>query len=138
MAEPPVFDPATGEDAHLPDEGTPQPVVWRVEHDVLGRETRAVIEHGTDYEAEHGSKVEERYEGSVGVSTTDPGNAWARARSAYRITWPDADCRAEARLDLRSDATAYHVVVDVTAEEVGGELGRHERRFERTIPRRFQ
>ena len=41
--------------------------------------------------------------------------------------------------DLRSDATTYHVVVDVVAEEEGdGKLGRIERRFERTIPRRQQ
>ena len=44
----------------------------------------------------------------------------------------------EARLDLRSDAEAYHVAVDVVAEELDGELGRVERRFERTIPRRLQ
>jgi len=42
---------------------------------------------------------------------------------------------AEARLDLRSDATTYHVVVEVDAE-AGGE--RIERRFERAIPRRLQ
>jgi hypothetical protein len=57
------------------------------------------------------------------------------------LRWPEAGCATEARLDLRSDADAYHVVVDVIAEELGGApdgLGRRERRFERTIPRRLQ
>ena len=63
--------------------------------------------------------------------------------SRYVVRWPEADCATEARLELRSDAEAYHVTVEVTAEELGdGEgvvgIGRRERRFERTIPRRLQ
>ena len=101
------------------------------------------MSHGSAYEGEEGARVEERYEGAVGVSTTDPGAAWARATSRYVIRWPEADCATEARLDLRSDADAYHVVIDVVAEELGeGDgvvgIGRRERRFERTIPRRLQ
>jgi hypothetical protein len=141
VAEPPVFTPAPGKDPHAPDETGGQPTVWRIERDVLGRETRCVVSHGADYEAEEGARVEERYEGAVGVSTLDPGAAWARATARYVIRWPEADCATEARLELRSDADAYHVVVDVVAEELGGEgvgIGRRERHFERTIPRRLQ
>jgi hypothetical protein len=55
------------------------------------------------------------------------------------IRWPEAECATETRLDLRSDAHAYHVVVDVVAEELAETgIGRRERRFERTIPRRLQ
>ena len=58
----------------------PQPeVVWRVEHDVLGREVRAVIAHGSDYDGDCDSRCSERYEGVVAVSTDDPGEAWATA-----------------------------------------------------------
>ncbi len=127
-----------------PDPTGEQPqLVWRIEHDVLGRERSAVVSHGSAYDGEEGARVEERYEGAVGVSTTDPGAAWARATSRYVIRWPEADCATEARLDLRSDADAYHVVIDVVAEELGeGDgvvgIGRRERRFERTIPRRLQ
>jgi Predicted acyl esterases len=135
----PTFSSPPPGDPHAPETDLPQPpVVWRIAHDVLGRETRAEIAHGARYAAEHGAFVTEDYEGAVGVSTTDPGRAWARARSTYRIAWPEADCLAEARLDLRSDANAYRVRVDVVAEDVDGPLGRHERRWERVIPRRLQ
>ncbi len=47
--------------------------------------------------------------------------------------------RTEARLDMHSDADAYHVVIDLVAEEVGPAPGvepfRRERRFERRFPR---
>jgi hypothetical protein len=80
--------------------------------------------------------VEERYDGAVGVSTRDPGDAWAKATARYVIRWPEVEVATEARLDFRSDAEAYHVVVDVIAQELGEEgIGRHERRFERRIPR---
>jgi hypothetical protein len=143
IAEAPVFAPSPGKDPHAPEDGGEQPTVWSIERDVLGREARCVVSHGSDYEAEEGAHVEERYEGAVGVSTVDPGAAWARGSARFVIRWPEADCVAEARLELRSDADAYHVVVDVVAEELGdGEgvvgIGRRERRFERTIPRRMQ
>jgi hypothetical protein len=142
IAEPPRFTPSPGKDPHGAEPtGEQPPLVWRLERDVLGRRSRAVVSHGSAYEGEEGARVEERYEGEVGVSTADPGNAWAKARSRFVLRWPEAGCATEARLDLRSDADAYHVVVDVIAEELGGApdgLGRRERRFERTIPRRLQ
>ncbi len=143
IAEPPHFTPSPGQDSHAADPSSEQPTVWRIERDVLGYESRAVVSHGSDYEAEAGAKVEERYEGVVGVSTRDPAAAWARGASRFVVRWPEADCATEARLDFRSDADAYHVVVDVVAEELGdGDsvvgIGRRERRFERTIPRRLQ
>jgi predicted acyl esterase len=136
----PEFAPSAGADAHAAEpSGEQPPVVWRVERDVLGREARAVISHGSSYDGELGGKVEERYEGEVGVSTEDPGSAWARATCRYVLRWPEADCATEARLDLHSDADAYHVVVDVIAEELAQTgIGRHERRFERKVSRRLQ
>jgi uncharacterized protein len=131
IAEPPTFAPPPPK---KPDEPGGPPTVWRVERDVLGRETRCVISHGSDYEAEEGARVEERYEGEVGVSTRDPGDAWARATARYVIRWLDVEVATEARLDFRSDAEAYHVVVDVVAEEPTQRM-RRERRFERRIPR---
>jgi uncharacterized protein len=126
IAEPPSFAPPPPPKAE-PD----SPVVWRIERDVLGRETRAVIAHGSEYEAEHGARVEERYEGALGVSTVDPGDAWAHAASRFRVRWPEMEVTTEARLDLRSNAEAYHVTLDVVA-------GDWERRFERVIPRDLQ
>jgi hypothetical protein len=132
-----VFAPSSGAETHGPDpdEGEAVPTVWRVERDVLGRETRCVISHGSDYEAEEGARVEERYEGEVGVSTRNPGDAWARATARYVIRWPGIEVATEARLDFRSDAEAYHVVVVVIAEELGDGGSGRERRFDRRIPR---
>jgi predicted acyl esterase len=143
IADPPEFAPSPGKETHGPAPTGEQPeLVWRIEDDVLGRERRAVVSHGSSYDGEAGSRVDERYEGAVGVSLGDPGAAWARARSRFVIRWPEADCAAEATLDLRSDADAYHVVVEVVAEELSDddatEIGRRQRRFERTIPRRLQ
>jgi len=140
ISEAPVFAPSPGGDPHAAPTSDEQPaVLWRVERDVLGRETEAFISHGAVYEGELGAKVEEAYEGRVGVSTTDPGAAWARASCRYVIRWPEADCATEARLSLRSDGHAYHLVVDVIAEELAETgIGRRERRFERTIPRQLQ
>jgi hypothetical protein len=139
ILETPVFAPSTGRDLHAADEADEVPVTWRIERDLMGRETRAVTAYGYDYDAPFDARVTERYEGSVGVFTDDPGRAWARGTSRYEIRWPEATVVAEARLDLRSDANAYHVVVDVVAEEGGeGELGRVERRWERIVPRDHQ
>jgi putative CocE/NonD family hydrolase len=139
LGEPPAFAPSPGEDPHAAEPaGEQPPLEWRIERDVLGRRAKAVVAHGSDYEGAEGARVEERYEGEVGVSTVDPGDAWAKARCRFVVRWPEAECATEARLDLRSDAEAYHVVVDVVAEELGDRPARRERRFERTIPRRLQ
>jgi putative CocE/NonD family hydrolase len=142
IGEEPVFAPSPGSDPHAAETDDLQPpVVWRVEHDVLGREAHAVTSHGADYDGHESARVEERYTGLVTVSKTDPGNARAEATASYRIAWPEATVRTEARLALRSDASAYHVVVDVVAEELDaasdGVGFRSERRFERTIERRL-
>jgi len=103
------------------------------------RETRVVTGYGSTYTSSFGARIEERYDGEVGVSTEDPGAAWVHATSRYRIAWPEGVVATEARLDVRSDATTYHVIVDVVAEEEGVEgIGRIERRFDRVIPRRLQ
>jgi putative CocE/NonD family hydrolase len=125
------------------DDDGDEPLVWRIEHDVVGRETRAVTGYGHTYTAPGGARCEERYDGTVAVSTADPAHAWARGTARYRIAWPAADVTTEARLELRSDARCYHVRVEVAAEELGpaeGEdgLGRVVRVFERAVPRRLQ
>jgi len=141
--EAPRLAASTGRDAHAPETDVDQPpLVWRFEDDVVAHEMRAVTSYGSCYGAEHGARVEELYDGTVGVSTDDPARAWARGSASYRIAWPEATVHTEARLDLRSDADAYHVVIEVTAEEAplpgADTLGRIEQRFERTIPRRLQ
>jgi uncharacterized protein len=133
----PALPLSTGKDAHATPDAGEAPVVWRFEHDVVGRETRAVTSYGWIYGGEFEAQIDESYEGSVGVSTDDPALAWARGRAIYRIEWPETTVRTEATLDFHSDADAYHVIVEVVAEELSGDI-RHERRYERTIPRQLQ
>jgi predicted acyl esterase len=139
IVETPRFSPPPPADEA--GDGSDDPVTWRVEHDVLGRETRVVTGYGWTYQAPFGARIRERYDGAVGVSPHEPGAAWAHGTARYEIAWPEASVVTEARLDLRSDADAYRVVVDVAAEELGdapGGFGRLERRFERRIPRDLQ
>ena len=137
---PPTLPPTTGKDTHAPAKDVEQPpTVWVIEEDQLEHETRAVTSYGSIYEAPFGAHCEEHYEGAVGVSLDDPALAWARATTTYRITWPEADVRTVARLDMRSNATTYYVVVDVVVAGLGTAEGvspfRRERRFERSFPR---
>lgn len=110
----------------------PEPV-WRVEHDVLGRETRVVIEHGAENALEGGGLSIERYRGETGVSTVDPGSAWAQGRASFTLEWPEVTVGTEARTVLRSDATAWHVEIELDVSE-GGRI-RWQRRWARRLPR---
>jgi predicted acyl esterase len=137
---PPTFTPPPTAAAALPDEdGDERPTVWRIEHDVLGRETRAVIDHGTTYAARWGARVTETYSGTVRVSTVDPGRAGADGRARFEVAWNEATACAEARLQLGSDAEAFTVAVELDVDEVRDgdtrEIAR--RRWTRTIPRRL-
>jgi predicted acyl esterase len=136
----PGLPPTTGKDTHAPDSDDEQPpTIWRIEDDQVGHEVRCVTGSGSNYDAPFDARVEERYEGTTGVSTDDPALAWARGRTTYRIVWPEADVRTETTLEVRSDAEAYHVVITLVAEEIGPEPGEaafyRERRFEHVFPR---
>ncbi|MGH3135351.1 MAG: CocE/NonD family hydrolase [Gaiellaceae bacterium] len=140
VARPPVFQPAPPKTTDLDESGEAQPrVVRRVVRDRVGRQTRVVTSYGSVYESSFGAKIAEQYDGLVGVARSNPGRAWASARARYRIEWPETSVSTEAHLDVRSDASSYHVVVQVIATEEGEDgIGHVERRFERVIPRRLQ
>jgi predicted acyl esterase len=132
----PAFTPPPPPDADdEPAPGAPG-VVWRVDHDVLARETRVLVDHGARYAGDHGAQVEEAYRGEVAVSTVDPGDARATARARYAITWPDATVASEARLDIRSDRDAFTVSVELDVDD--GDERLRSRRWDRRIPRRLQ
>ncbi len=134
-AEPvPEFTPAPPDDDEHDPSGD-RPTVWRIDHDVLASETRAVVDHGTTYDAEHGSRVEEHYTGEVTVSTDDPGIARATATARFAVAWPEVRVHSEARLDVRSDADAFDVTVDLDVHQ-DDELVRT-RSWSRRIPRRL-
>ncbi|HYJ71453.1 MAG TPA: CocE/NonD family hydrolase [Actinomycetota bacterium] len=108
------------------------PTRWRVVRDVLGRGTEAEIDHGGRTELPDGAVLVERYQGTVGTAL-DPGPTWARGSASYRVQWPEATVATGVRLDLRGDADAYEVQLDLEARE-GDEL-RWARTWHRRIPR---
>jgi hypothetical protein len=112
-------------------------MTWRIEHDVPGRETRAVIRHGGPSPAQGAvPPIEQWYWGTVGVSADDPGRAYVDSGSSYELRFPEATVRTESRMRIDSDADAYHVRIDVEAGE--GDETTWSRRWERRIPRRLQ
>jgi putative CocE/NonD family hydrolase len=114
-----------------------QEVEWRVEHDVLRRETRAVVRYGGPSEATDAAPaIDQRYDGTVGVSTDDPGRAFVSSSATYELRFPEATVRSESRLRIESDSDAYHVWVEVDAGEDGET--RWSRRWERRFPRNRQ
>ncbi len=139
VADPPVFPPPPPREPEPDEDGDQPPAIRHIERDPVGRNTRVETSYGSRYEGPYGARIEELYEGLVGVADANPGRAWASARTRYEIAWPETTVRTEAHLRLRSTSSAYHVIVEVVASEDGPDgIGHVERRFERRIPRRLQ
>jgi hypothetical protein len=126
----PVDDllPLPGRD-HLSSDG----VQWRIEHDVLRRETWAHTLYGDTYEGTHGTVVTDHYEGHVGISTADLSKGWARGRTHYRMQFPEGVCEVDAELDMHSDREAFHVHIHLTATHDGVRFA--ERHWTEVFPR---
>ena len=120
----PSLPPTTGKDTHAPDKDD-RAAAGRLA--VRGRPARARDPRRDELRLRlrgalrsprrgalrgHGRCLDGRPGARVGARTT-----------VYRITWPEADVRTEARLEVRSDADAYHVVVELVAEELGAGAG---------------
>jgi hypothetical protein len=132
ITERPTFPPALAPPPADADEARRAPV-WRVERDVLERTTRVVVDHGSSYAARFGSQVTESYAGEVGVHLARPEAAWATATTRFEIAWPEVDVATEARLEVRSTAEAFDVVVELDATADGAVVA--ERRWEERVPR---
>ena len=100
------FEPGGG-----PSDDEAEGVTWRIEHDVLERETRVVTRYGGTYEGGHGAVVTDHYHGELGVSVDDPGEAWARGTSTFEIAWPEATVRTESTLEVSSRNGELSVVI---------------------------
>jgi hypothetical protein len=112
-------------------------VVWRIEHDRLADETRAVVGTSTDVEASHdGVSFADRYTGTVGVAANRPGHAFARGEAAFELRFPDATVTSQVRSRVTSDPGAYRVELELRVGEGGRE--RWVRRWDRTFPRDAQ
>ena len=123
--DPPAATPVGGNDN--------PPTRWRVVRDVLGHRAEAEIDHGGRTELPDGTVLVERYQGTVGAALDEPGVTWARGSAAYRVEWPEATVATTARLDLRGDADAFEVQLDLEASE--GDEVRWARSWRRRIPR---
>lgn len=92
-------------------------VEWRIEHDVIGRETRVVTRYGGTYDGVGGAVVTDDYRGELGVSTVDPGTAWARGSSSFEIAWPETTVRTESSLRVDSDASEIRAEITLRVWE---------------------
>jgi len=130
--------PSRGQERYESSKGnTVDEVVWRIEHDVLDRETRAVAQSSGTTEAEgERPRFHELYGGTVAVSTRDPAVARADSRASLTIEWPEATVTTEVHQVVRSDATTYHLTIELDVSENG--MPRWSRQWERRIPRRLQ
>lgn len=123
------FVPGTGPSADDADG-----VEWRYEHDVLRRQTWVHSRYGGPYPGADGLHVVDRYDGHVGIDTSDPSVGWARGSADYELTLPShgvATTRAE--LDMTSDAMTFTVHLTLTAAHDGTHVASRE--WHRTFPR---
>ena len=113
-----------------------RPTLWRVEHDVLERESRVLVDHGSTYDLELDGNATEDYRGLCAVSAEDHGRARAEGRARFQIEWPAATVETEARLVLRSDRDRYDLELELDVSE-DGEL-KWKREWRAVYPRRLQ
>ena len=111
--------------------------LWEVDVDEDTRHHVARTGYGSSgRDAGEARTYRDRYEGELGVSLDDPGVAFAEGHGEFEIGWPEATVRTDARLRVDSDAEAYHVSLELVADENGEE--RFRRRWHRTVPRQLQ
>ena len=107
-------------------------VDWRIERDVLRRQTACVVDHATSYGVPYGGDASEHYTGRVSVDTrTFEQRATAEAR--YAIRWPEVSVSTRSTLDVSIGADSYDAVIKLEVCE-GDDL-LTERRWQRRIPR---
>jgi predicted acyl esterase len=120
-----------------PDDPSKGWVKWSIEQDVLKRQTLAHAGSFGDHDAiEDVPAFLELYDGTVSVSTKDPGQAESTSEARFVIRYPEATCESHVTMNVASDRHAYHVSIALTVSESGEERGR--RSWERTIPRDHQ
>ena len=110
-----------------------QHATWRVERDLIAGETRVIDGHVSDDVVETGVRSHERYEGGTGVSTSDPGAAWAEGHASFTLEWPEVTVGTEVRTRLESDRDTWDVTVELEVTEDGAP--RWTRRWGRRLPR---
>ena len=134
---PPIAEPPDLPASRRPQAWDTDGVTWKVERDLIGNETRAVVGYHNRSEADEvAPAIAERVGGVVGVSIDDPGRAWVSATARYELTWPGTVIATEVRSRIESDAEGYQVHLEIDAEEDGSV--RWSRRFDRRFARDLQ
>lgn len=112
-------------------------MVWRFEHDVLARTRRVHIEqHSEDDFADMNVHVSMARIGGAGVSTEDPGLAWAEGTASYALQWPGITASTEARASLHSDPRTYYLDLELVVRENDTAIAN--RRWTQRYPRKLQ
>ncbi len=126
----PVFTPGAATSAEEPDS-----VTWRIEHDVLRRETAAVIDHGSTFASPYDGESTERYRGRVSVDNQTFAQH-AEADVTYALQWPGVLAVTRSVLDVQVGPDSYQVSITLEAREgdVDGTLI-GERRWDVRLPR---
>ncbi len=109
-----VFRPGPGPSAAESDG-----VTWRIERDVIARETSVVTRYGGEYQGAAGATIVDDYRGELGVSTVNPARAWATGQASFEITWPEVRCVATSTLEIQSDDTMFWVTLQLEVSENG-------------------
>ena len=114
----------------------PERVVWEIREDILGRTRSVRIDHGGVRGRAGEIETYDAYEGEIAVRWDEPGIAHARGSGIFQLTFPEATVRTEARGILRSDASTWHVELEL--EVFDGDRRIAERRWARSVPRDLQ
>jgi predicted acyl esterase len=135
ISERPVFPPPNLGDPDEAEEHDPaEGVRWSVTHESLTRITSANAGSTSEDEATPTTPaMRSHYDGTVSVSTVDPGRAVARGEAEFELRWEEATVRSRADLTIESDADAFHTSIDLVVHEDGKE--RFRRHWDRSIPR---
>ncbi len=105
--------------------------VWRVERDVLRRETSCVVDHGSTYD-EDGVTCTDHYVGRVTVNTETFAQR-AEATSTFTLAWPDVTVSSEVRMTVLVSQQAFDISLELDCHE--GDTVMAQRRWSRQIPR---
>jgi hypothetical protein len=127
---PPVLVPGASTSAE-----SAEGVTWRVERDVLRRETACVVEHRSTYPIPFDGTASEAYSGRVSVDT-HTFEQRAQADVSFRLEWPDGCVSTNSALDVRLGPDSYDV--DIWLDVRDGDEQVAERTWHRSFPRQLQ
>ncbi|HWL90417.1 MAG TPA: CocE/NonD family hydrolase [Actinomycetota bacterium] len=132
---PPLLPPPVFEPGH-PEPSRPERVRWEIGEDVLTRERTVTIDHGGVRGLNGLAESSDRYWGTIGVRSHEPGHCLATAGASLELGWDETSVRTEAWATLRSDPQTWHLTIGLRVSEGDEQIA--ERRWEHTTARDLQ